>query len=164
MGEPMRQAILNVDRSQPVFAIQPMTDVVSKSIAQRRLALTLLAFFAASALLLAAIGVYGVMSFVVSQSANEIGIRMALGARAGQVAMEVQRRGLTLVLAGLALGVAAALPLTQYLGSMLFHVSPRDPEILSGSAATLVLVSLVACWLPARRASRIDPAIALRNE
>jgi putative ABC transport system permease protein len=89
---------------------------------------------------------------------------MALGARAGQVAMEVQRRGLTLVLAGLALGVAAAVPLTQYLGSMLFHVSPRDPEILSGSAATLVLVSLVACWLPARRASRIDPAIALRNE
>jgi putative ABC transport system permease protein len=113
---------------------------------------------------LAAIGVYGVMAFVVSQSANEIGIRMALGARAGQVAFEVQRRGLMLVLGGLALGVVAALPLTQYLGTMLFRVSPRDPVILSGAAATLVVVSLAACWIPARRASRIDPAIALRNE
>jgi putative ABC transport system permease protein len=160
----MRQAILDVDRSQPVFAIQPMTDVVSKSIAQRRLALTLLAFFAASALLLAAIGVYGVMAFVVSQSANEIGIRMALGARSAQVAFEVQRRGLALVIGGLIVGIAAALPLTQYLGTMLFRVNPRDPVILSGSAATLVVVSLVACWIPARRASRIDPAIALRNE
>jgi putative ABC transport system permease protein len=164
LAEPVRQTILTVDRSQPVFAIQPMTDVVSKSIAQRRLALTLLAFFAVSALLLAAIGVYGVMSFVVSQGANEIGIRMALGARAGQVAMQVQRRGLMLVLFGLTLGIAAALPLTQYLGGMLFRVSPRDPEILAGSAATLILVSLIACWLPARRASRIDPVTALRSE
>jgi putative ABC transport system permease protein len=164
LAEPIRQAILTVDRSQPVFAIQPMTGVVSKSIAQRRLALTLLAFFASSALLLAAIGVYGVMSFVVSQSTNEIGIRMALGARAGQVAVEVQRRGLALVLAGLVLGLSATLPLTQYLGSMLFRVNPRDPEILTISAATLIIVSLIACWLPARRASRIDPAIALRNE
>jgi putative ABC transport system permease protein len=164
MAEPMRRAILEIDRSQPVFAIQPMTEVVSKSIAQRRLALTLLAFFAASALLLAAIGVYGVMAFVVSQSTNEIGIRMALGARAGQVALAVQRRGLLLVFAGLALGLAAALPLTQYLGSMLFRVNPRDPVILAGSGAVLLMVSLAACWIPARRASRIDPAIALRNE
>jgi putative ABC transport system permease protein len=104
------------------------------------------------------------MSFVVSQGTSEIGIRMALGARAGQVAFEIQRRGLLLVMAGLALGIAATLPLTQYLGSMLFRVSPRDPAILSVSAGTLVLVSLVACWLPARRASRIDPAIVLRNE
>ncbi|HKA00269.1 MAG TPA: ABC transporter permease [Candidatus Solibacter sp.] len=164
VSQPMHAAILDVDRSQPVFAMQPMTEVVSKSIAQRRLALTLLAFFATSALLLAAIGVYGVMSFVVSQGTNEIGIRMALGAQAGRVAMEVQWRGLMLVLIGLALGVATALPLTQYLGTMLFHTSPRDPGILTGSAAMLVVVSLIASWLPARRASRIDPAIALRNE
>jgi putative ABC transport system permease protein len=160
----MRQAILEVDRSQPVFAIQPMTDVVSKSIAQRRLALTLLAFFAASALLLAAIGVYGVMAFVVSQSTNEIGIRMALGAGAGQVALEVQRRGLLLVSGGLVIGIGTALALTQYLAPMLFRVNPRDPAILAVSAATLVLVSLFACGIPARRAARTDPAIALRNE
>src|SRR5207249_1345429 len=111
-----------------------------------------------------AIGVYGVRSFVVSQCTNEIGIRMALGAQAGRVAMEVEWRGLMLVLIGLAVGIAAALPLTQYLGTMLFHVSPRDPGILAGSAVMLVVVGLIACWLPARRASRIDPAIALRNE
>ena len=164
MGTSMRAAILDVDRAQPVYAMQPMTEVVSKSIAQRRVALTLLAFFAATALLLAAIGVYGVMSFAVSQSTNEIGIPMALGARAGQVALEVQRRGMALVVAGLALGVMAALPLTQYLGTMLFRVSPRDPAIFAVAAGTLVVVSLAACYLPARRASRIDPAIALRNE
>src|SRR5580765_809363 len=107
-GDPARQgsaihaAILAVDRSQPVYAIQPMTEVVAKSIAQRRLSLVLLAFFAASAMLLAAVGVYGVMSFTVSQSTNEIGIRMALGARAGQVARQVQGRGMALVIAGLA--------------------------------------------------------------
>jgi putative ABC transport system permease protein len=104
------------------------------------------------------------MSFTVSQSTNEIGIRMALGARAGQVAMQVQSRGMALVAAGLALGVAAALPLTRYLGTMLFHVSPRDPAIFAAAATTLVLVSLAACYFPARRASRVDPAIALRNE
>ena len=164
IATPMRAAILEVDRSQPVFAIQPMTEIVAKSVAQRRLSLILLAFFAASALLLAAIGVYGVMSFTVAQSTSEIGIRMALGAGAGQVAWQVQRRGMVLVLAGLAIGVAAALPLTQYLESMLFRVGPRDPLIFGAAAATLVLVSLVACYLPARRASRTDPAIALRNE
>ena len=164
IATPMRAAILEVDRSQPVFAIQPMTEIVAKSVAQRRLSLILLAFFAVSALLLAAIGVYGVMSFTVAQSTSEIGIRMALGAGAGQVAWQVQRRGMVLVLAGLAIGVAAALPLTQYLESMLFRVGPRDPLIFGAAAATLVLVSLVACYLPARRASRTDPAIALRNE
>jgi putative ABC transport system permease protein len=164
ISAPMHSAILEVDRGQPVYAIQPMTEVVSRSIAQRRVALVLLAFFAASALLLAAIGVYGVMSFTVSQSTNEIGIRMALGARSGQVAMQVQQRGMLLVAAGLAIGTLAALPLTQYLGTMLFRVSPRDPAIFAVSAVTLVLVSLAACYLPARRASRVDPAIALRNE
>jgi putative ABC transport system permease protein len=161
---PMRAAILEVDRAQPVYAIQPMTEVVSKSIAQRRLALTLLAFFAASALLLAAIGVYGVMSFTVAQSTNEIGVRMALGARAGQVAMQVEKRGMALVLGGLALGAIGALLLTQYLGTMLFRVSAQDPAILAAAAGTLVLVAAAACYLPARRAARVDPAIALRNE
>jgi ABC-type antimicrobial peptide transport system permease subunit len=137
---------------------------VSQSIGQRRLSLILLAFFAASALLLAAIGVYGVMSFVVAQRTSEIGIRMALGARAGQVAWQVQRQGMTLVVAGLAIGMAGALVLTRYLSTLLFRVAPRDPLIFGTAAVTLVTVSIVACWLPARRASRVDPLTALRNE
>ncbi len=164
LGAPIHSAILSVDRSQPVYAIQPMTDIVSQSIAQRRLSLILLAFFAASALLLAAIGVYGVMSFVVAQRTSEIGIRMALGARAGQVAWHVQRQGMTLVVAGLMIGTAGAVVLTRYLSTLLFRVNPRDPLIFGTAAATLVTVSIVACWLPARRASRVDPLTALRNE
>jgi putative ABC transport system permease protein len=164
LGSPIHAAILAVDRSQPVYAIQPMTDIVAQSIAQRRLSLILLAFFAAAAMLLAAIGVYGVMSFVVAQRTNEIGIRMALGARASQVAWHVQRQGMTLVVAGLAIGTAGALVLTRYLSTLLFRVNPRDPVIFSTAAVSLVAVSIVACWLPARRASRVDPLTALRNE
>jgi putative ABC transport system permease protein len=169
-GDPARQgpsihaAILAVDRSQPVYAIQPMTEVVAKSIAQRRLSLVLLAFFATSAMLLAAVGVYGVMSFVVAQRTGEIGIRMALGAQPSQVAWHVQRQGMTLVMAGLAAGLAGGLVLTQYLSTLLFRVNARDPLVFGVSAALLVLVSILACWLPARRASSVDPLTALRNE
>jgi putative ABC transport system permease protein len=164
LGPAIHAAILAVDRSQPVYAIQPMTDVVSQSIAQRRLSLVLLAFFAMSAMLLAAIGVYGVMSFVVAQRTGEIGIRMALGAQAGQVAWQIQRQGMTLVAVGLASGLAGGLLLTQYLSSLLFRVNARDPLVFGASAALLVLVSILACWLPARRASRVDPLTALRSE
>ena len=162
LGAAMKAAILSVDLAQPVYAVQPMTEVVSKSIAQRRIALVLLAFFAASALLLAAIGVYGVMSYTVTQRTGEIGIRMALGARSSQVALQVERQGMTLVLAGLAIGIAASLALTRYMVALLFRVDPRDPLILGLSAATLIAVSLFACYLPARRASRVDPIVALR--
>jgi predicted permease len=164
LGPAIHAAILGVDRSQPVYAIQPMTEVVAKSIAQRRLSLVLLAFFAASAMTLAAIGVYGVMSFVVAQRTGEIGIRMALGAQAGQVAWHVQRQGMTLVGAGLVTGLAAGLLLTRYLSTLLFRVNARDPVVFGASAALLVMVSAVACWLPARRASRVDPLTALRGE
>ena len=164
VGPAIHAAILAVDRGQPVYAIQPMTEVVSKSIAQRRLSLVLLAFFAGSAMLLAAIGVYGVMSFVVAQRTGEIGIRMALGAQSSQVAWHVQRQGMTLVAAGLAAGLAGGLLLTQYLSTLLFRVNARDPVVFGVSAGLLVLVSILACWLPARRASRVDPLTALRNE
>jgi putative ABC transport system permease protein len=164
VAAPMRQAVLDVDRSQPVHGIQAMTEIVGQSIEQRRLALTLLGFFAASALVLAAIGVYGVMSFVVTQRTGEIGIRMALGADASQVAWLVQRQGMTLAVAGLAIGTGGAMLLTRFLGTMLFHVGERDPMVFGGAAAALAAVSAVACWLPARRASRVDPIVALRRE
>ncbi len=164
LAQPMKSAILGVDSTQPVYNVQPMSEVVAQSIAQRRVALVLLAFFAISALILAGIGVYGVMSYSVTQRTGEIGIRMALGARASEVSLLVGRQGMKLVLAGLAAGVGVALCLTQWMGSLLFRVSPRDPVIFTIAAGTLILASLVACYLPARRAARVDPIVALRCE
>ena len=160
----MKSAILSVDNSQPVFAVQLMTEIVSQSIAERRIALILLAFFAASALLLASIGVYGIMSYSVTQRTSEIGIRMALGARAAEVALLVGREGMVLVTIGLMAGVAGSLLLTTLMAPLLFRVNPRDPVILGTAIVTLFVVSIAACFLPARRASQVDPLIALRAE
>jgi putative ABC transport system permease protein len=162
IGSGMKSAILDTDRSQPVFAIQPMTEVVSQSIALRRLALALLAFFAASALFLAALGLYGVMSYNVTLRTGEIGIRMALGAQPSQVLSFIERQGLALTLAGVALGFGGAFALTRLMNDLLFRVDSRDPLTFAAVAAVLVLVSLSACYLPARRAARIDPMAALR--
>ncbi|HYL37639.1 MAG TPA: ABC transporter permease [Bryobacteraceae bacterium] len=164
LGAVMKAAILNVDRAQPVFAVQPMTEIVSQNVAQRRFSLVLLAFFAASALFLAALGLYGVMSYVVAQRTAEIGIRMALGARPSQVLLLVERQGMLLVLAGLAIGIAGGWLLMRLMRSLLFHVSPSDPFALAAGAVTLVAVSLAACYVPARRAARVDPLTALRYE
>ncbi|HEV2445521.1 MAG TPA: FtsX-like permease family protein, partial [Candidatus Sulfopaludibacter sp.] len=163
-GAAMKSAILNVDRAQPVYAMQPMTQIIGQSVAQRRFSMILLAFFAASALFLAALGLYGVMSYVVAQRTSEIGIRMALGARPGQVLLLVERQGMLLVLAGLAIGLGGGLLLTRLMASLLFHVSPADPAALLAGALTLFAVSVAACYLPARRAAQVDPLIALRYE
>ena len=159
----MKAAILNVDRSQPVYSVQPMTTVVSDSISQRRFSLVLLAFFAAAALFLASLGLYGVMSYVVVQRTPEIGIRMALGAQRNQVLRLVERQGMTLVLIGLAIGAVGSVLLTRLMSSLLFHVAPHDPWTLAIGAATLTVVSWLACYIPATRAAAVDPLIALRE-
>jgi putative ABC transport system permease protein len=164
LGEPMKAAILNVDRSQPVYSVQPMTAAVSDSISQRRFSLVLLAFFAGVALFLASLGLYGVMSYVVVQRTGEIGIRMALGAQRSQVLRLVERHGMCLVVAGLAIGAMCSLLLTGLMRSLLFHVAPRDPWTLGVGAATLIVVSWLACYVPARRAAGVDPLVALRYE
>jgi predicted permease len=164
VGAAMKSAILNIDRAQPVYQVQPMTDVVSQSISQRRFSLVLLAFFAASALFLAALGLYGVMAYSVAQRTGEIGIRMALGAQKSDVLLLVQRQGLVLVLIGLGIGVAGALALTRLMSTLLFRVQATDPVTFVLVAGVLIAVSLMACLVPARRAAKVDPIVALRYE
>jgi predicted permease len=164
LGEPMKAAILQVDRSQPVFSVQPMTEIVSQSVSQRRFSLVLLGFFAFSALFLAALGLYGVLSYAVTQRTSEIGVRMALGAGRAQVLLLMQKQGLRLVLAGMVVGIAGALLLTRLMRSLLFHVGASDAVTFLGVAVMLALVALFASYLPALRASKIDPIVALRHE
>jgi putative ABC transport system permease protein len=163
-GPAIRSAILGVDRSQPVFAVETMDEVIGKSISQRRFSLVLIAVFAALALFLAALGLYGVISYSVAQRTSEIGIRMALGAKSGQVLWMIERQGLQLVALGLVVGIIAALALTRFLERMLFGVSATDPLTFLSVAGVLLSVAAAACYIPARRASRVDPMVALRYE
>ncbi|HKC24291.1 MAG TPA: ABC transporter permease, partial [Thermoanaerobaculia bacterium] len=152
------------DPDLPVFSARTMDEVVSAAVAPRRFAMDLLALFAVVALCLAAVGVYGVMAYAVSQRTHEIGIRVALGARRSDVFGLVLRQGLVLTVCGIALGLAAAAALTRGLSALLFDVSPRDPLTYIGLAALLCLVAIIACCVPARRAMRLDPMTALRAE
>jgi putative ABC transport system permease protein len=164
LAQSVRAAVLAVDRNQPIFDVKPLREIVSDSIALKRLALLLLSVFAVVALLLAGSGIYGVMSYTVAQRTHEIGIRMALGAQAGEVLRLVVRQGLQLALGGVALGLVAALALTRLLDALLFGVSPTDPQTFVGIALLLLCVALLSCWLPARRATKVDPLVALRHE
>ncbi len=160
----VKQAVYRVDANQPVFDVRTMESLIGKSESSERLTLILLAVFAALALLMASIGVYGVMTFAVNQRRQEIGIRMAMGARRGDVLGMVIRQGLSLGLAGVAIGAVGAFLLTQVLASLLYGVSPTDPLMFAGISALLLAVTLLACFLPARSASVVDPMIALRYE
>jgi len=141
-----------------------MDQILSDSLAQPRFRTLLLGFFSGLALLLAAVGIYGVVSFTVAQRTREIGIRMALGARSSDVTRLMLTQGLGPCLAGISVGMAAALIMTRLLSGFLFGVQPTDPVTFLGVCFLLIAVALVACWLPARRASRVDPMVALRNE
>jgi putative ABC transport system permease protein len=141
-----------------------MSEIVSRTEARPLFQTRLLGIFSGMALLLAAVGIYGVLAYTVSQRTREIGIRMALGAEVKDVLLMVQRRTLALTFAGVVTGTIGALGTTRILNSYLFDVSPADPAILGGVAALLVLVALAAAWIPARRAGRVDPVVALRYE
>ena len=164
LAGPLRQAVLSADPDQPIYNVRTMADLLSNTSAARRLSLLLLGAFAVTALLLAGVGIYGVLAYSVTQRTHEIGIRMALGARRGDVLLMVFGQGLRLVLAGSALGVLAAFGLTRLMSSLLYGVSPNDPPTLGLVCVVLVGTALVACLIPARRASGVDPMIALRCE
>ena len=160
----VRRAIWSVDKDQPVWSITPLDALVEQSYGGTRFLASLLAGFSGVALFLAAVGIYGVMSYAVTERTHEIGIRMALGASADRVMAEIVRRGAWLTGIALAVGVPVAIALGRFARGVLFGVEPADPATLGGAALVLSLVSLAACYLPARRASRVDPVIALAEE
>jgi predicted permease len=153
-----------IDRDLPIFSIQPMESVKADSVAQRRFILVLVGLFGALALALAAIGVYGVMSLLVSERTQEVGVRLALGAHPSDVLRLLVGQAVRLTLTGVAIGVVLSIALMPLLANQLFAVRPRDPLTLVGVPAVLVLVAMVAALVPARRAMRVDPVQALRYE
>ncbi len=164
MTAALRNQVSSLDPEVPIFEVHTMEQAVSRSLSTRRLTNLLLTGFAATALLLAALGIYGVMSLNVSSRINEFGIRLALGARRGDVLWLIAKQGLTLALIGVVIGLAAAFGLTRLIEKLLFGVSPTDPVIFGGVALFLMAISLLACYIPARRAMSVDPMVALRYE
>jgi len=164
LAGPARAEIRRLDPTLPVAHVLPMEQVMRQSMARPRFVTLLVLLFALVALALAAVGTYGVLAYAVEQRTREIGVRMALGARVGGILGMVLRQGMGLAASGLALGLGLAVVLRRLLASLLFGVSPTDPMTLAGVAAVLALVAAVACYLPARRAAAVAPAVALRHE
>jgi len=163
MGD-VRRAVAEIDSREAVYSVQTMDEVISNSFAARRLSMLLLGIFAVLALVLACVGIYGVISYLVGQRTREIGVRMALGAQPGDVLRLVIGHGTKMALIGVAVGIFAALGLTRLMANQLFGVSARDPLTFAGVAVLLVIVAVVASYIPARRAMRVDPMVALRYE
>jgi putative ABC transport system permease protein len=160
----VRQAVAEIDSREVVYNVQTMNEVVSNSFAARRLSMMLLGVFAALALVLACVGIYGVISYLVGQRTHEIGVRMALGAQRRDVLRLVIGHGTRMALIGVAIGIVAALGLMRLMANQLFGVSAHDPLTFVGVGVLLIIVAVAACYIPARRAMRVDPMIALRHE
>jgi ABC-type antimicrobial peptide transport system permease subunit len=160
----VRAAVAEIDPREVIYNVETMDEVVSNSFAARRLTMILLGVFATLALALACVGIYGVTSYLVGQRTHEIGVRLALGAQRQQIFQLVVGQGAKMALAGAAIGILATLSLTRLMSNQLFGVSAHDPLTLSGVALLLVVVAIAACYLPARRAMRVDPMVALRCE
>ena len=164
LASAVRQQVWALNPDLPVVDLMMMEQRLAASVAPRRFQMLLFGLFAIVALLLAAVGVYGVISYSVSRRTHEIGVRMALGAHAGDVLRLVVGQELKIVAIGVGLGVAGAFALTRLMKALLFEVSATDPVTFASGALLLILVALVACWIPARRATNVDPMIALRCE
>ncbi len=164
IATPLRDVIRGMDKEQPVYNIRPMTQLLDESVAQRRFNMVLLGGFALLALVLAGIGIYGVMSYSVAQRTREIGVRIALGAQSGDVLKMVLTQALGLTAVGLTLGLIGAFALTRFLVTLLFEVKPTDLRTFAGVSIVLGAVAITACLIPARRATKVDPLVALRYE
>jgi putative ABC transport system permease protein len=162
--EEVKRQIWSVDSQIPVSDVHAMDELIAVSVAQQRFNMLLLGLFAVLALILAAVGIYGAMAYAVSQRTHEIGIRTALGAQRHDVLRLVMKDGTKIALFGIASGIAGALALTRLMASLLFEVKPTDPATFAGVAILLALVALAACYIPAHRAMRVDPMVALRYE
>jgi putative ABC transport system permease protein len=160
----VRNEIRSLDKSLPIYNVKTMDDVLAASVADRRTSMLLFSTFAVVAMLLSMIGIYGVTAYYVTQRTHEIGIRMALGAQLRDVLKLVLKRGLTLALIGVAVGVAGALALTRLLSTLLFGVTAVDLATFTMVSLGLIAVAILACYIPARRATKVDPLVALRYE
>jgi putative ABC transport system permease protein len=164
LADTVRRVVWSVDREQPVANMMTLDDLLDEEVAQRRVQTLLLGGLSSLALLLACVGIYGVLSYLVAQRTREIGIRVALGAIGADVFRAIAGQGLGLTATGIAIGFAASLALTRLLGSLLFQVTGTDPVTYLSAASLFATVALIACLVPASRAARVDPMVALRDE
>jgi putative ABC transport system permease protein len=160
----VRKAVQKVQSSAVVYNVRPMDEIVARSIAKQKLTMLLLSVFSGLALVLSAVGIYGVISYLTGQRTHEIGVRVALGASSRDVLRMVLGEGLKMTLAGVGIGLAASLGLTRLITQLIYGVNAADPITFAGVALLLTSVAVIACYIPARRAMRVDPVIALRYE